>query len=288
MFMFDKDWSIKHMYEELERWVQFKRRQADRVSELPMVSALGSRLAEGIQKAQEHTHVKAVDSLVEGGFRYEPVPALFVVCYDQEGGTTLLEIPVVFGNEEENGKTFAYVRGLKKPVLHFPDITEDITLEELFRFASGRVAAAGRIDPIDRWLTATSERFRSENPICPKCGYGGVYIGEFSRRTTNGEVDEKRVCCSTCDWVSHRRYAYLSDFVEKKAFRYERNYVLSEERAIARVEDATKGAQEALNKLFALANDKMLVHHAGRKLLDSIKEIGIEAQEAIAFLKERV
>lgn len=43
MFMFDKDWSIKHMYEELERWVQFKRRQADRVSELPMVRACLSR-----------------------------------------------------------------------------------------------------------------------------------------------------------------------------------------------------------------------------------------------------
>lgn len=290
MLFVDKAWKIVHLQSELDKWVRFKRRQADRVSELPNAEALSSIFSEGIRSAANGSRIPLASALVDGIFTYEPEPRLAVICYNRPTGTALIDLPVILRNEEEDGKSYAYVWGLGAPkILEGSSLTEESTLEDVFYYGASLVDQAEEKDPIARWMNFPPDQFRQRNPICPSCGSSGVYIGEFCKASPSGRrTMEKRACCSACDWTSKSRYSYLSDFTETAAFKRERQHVLSRARAEDTVSEAAQAAQEALKRLYALTEDKVLLHHAGYQLETGIKTIAKEAAAVAEELKKRL
>lgn len=253
-----KETTVGDIINEMNRWLDFKRKNADNWDENPTMSELhayfmktvsnwvdyagrsvldGYRMRceeEGIHPGRQdiwaHTLLDFRGAKTDGSSFMEIVTYLPTkTSGEKPEAETLLVLPIIF-KEVQDGD-------VSRTVIQKMDSSVDpgTLLKEIVERAASLQLGAG-LDLNARWLCAP-ESFRIKHPICPACG-APVRLG-------SSEEDAMRhVFCDSCDWESHKRVYYLDDYICAKSF-------LSEVKFLNRARDVSEkitGALEAMDK----------------------------------------
>lgn len=120
--------------------------------------------------------------------------------------------------------------------------TEGDTLLQDIVMEAVRLQLETGLDLNTRWLSAP-ESYRDDHPICPVCG-SGVRLEYFEDHSA-----KRNAVCDFCEWGSHKKFYYISEYTEAGSFQHELQYQKKIELTSKEIEAAEALFLQAINRL---------------------------------------
>ena len=277
-----KEFTLLSLESEINRWLKVKWEHADYHRELPNQSAALCRMKEIFEKELK-------DCVWHGG-TLASCREKFAVIVNQDIDTlTLLDADRLTEGDKSDFRIITWINGIATPIASFAITTkyfededdkclavksikclssEDMNIEQILLRAAC-LQSESKLDHLHRWL-ATPEEYRREHPVCPSCG-GAIYLSRCDNSGANNMV------CESCNWVSHHKYYYTTEYVEEKMVMKEYRRIQKENITQQAVNEMEGNIQQCLDVL------KEINHNTGKYLFSNEQYL-----QTLARLKSKI